>query len=86
MCRRKTKERCVFNLGLVVCREYLGTTLHRGVVILEVFLDLLHWMGAAAARGMERLTWAEGVFHLSHYEHRQEEVERLRNTHKHTLC
>lgn len=38
----------MFNLGLVVGREYLGTTLHRGVVILEVFLDLLHWMGGAA--------------------------------------
>lgn len=36
------------DLGLIVGREYLGTTLHRGVVILEVFLDLFHWMGAAA--------------------------------------
>lgn len=35
------------NLGLTVGREYLGTTFHRGVVILEVFLDLFHWMGAA---------------------------------------
>lgn len=38
----------MFNLGLSVGREYLCTTLHRSVVILEVFLDLLHWMGAAA--------------------------------------
>lgn len=38
----------VSNLGLVVGREYLGSTLHGGVVILEVFLDLLHRMGAAA--------------------------------------
>lgn len=37
----------IFNLGLIVGREYLGTTLHRSVVILEVFLDFLHWMGAA---------------------------------------
>lgn len=36
------------DLGLIVGRQYLCTTLYRGVVILEVFLDLLHRMGAAA--------------------------------------
>lgn len=49
-----------FNLGLIVGRQYLGTTLHRGIIILEVFLDLLHWMGATVGWSMERLTWAGG--------------------------
>lgn len=48
-----------FNLGLVVGRQDLGATFHRGVVILEVFLDLLHWKGAAAAWSMKRLTWTK---------------------------
>lgn len=39
---------CASDLGLTVGRQDLGTTLYRGVVILEVFLDLLHSMGAAA--------------------------------------
>lgn len=53
----------VLYLGLIVGREYLGTTLHRGVVILEVFLNLLYWMGAATGRRVERLTWTEGALH-----------------------
>lgn len=86
----------VFNLGLVVGREYLGTTLHRGVVILEVFRNLLHWMGAAAGWGMERLTWTEVECYIKDQlqtlerrkksSAREEQVERLRNANKHTVC
>lgn len=43
-------------LGLVVGCEDFGPTLHRGVVILKVLLDLFHWMGAAVGGGVQRLT------------------------------
>lgn len=34
-------------LGLIVGSEDFGPTLHRGVIILKVLLDLFHGMGAA---------------------------------------
>lgn len=45
-------------LGLAVGRQDFGPALHRGVVIFEVLLDLLHRVGATVGGGVQGLTWS----------------------------